>query len=326
MTPIFIFSLPRSGSTLVQRVLAAHEEISTVSEPWILLPLLYALKERGVYAEYGHVHQVAALRDFCAELPRKEAEYFSELRAFVLALYKKASKKRGKYFLDKTPRYHLVAQEILDLFPEGKHIFLWRNPLAVIASTMQTWGKGKWNLFVWKVDLFGGIENLVSVIEHRRQQVCSIRYEDLVGEGADDGLSAWRQIFAYLGLPFDPMVLSKFKEVKLAGRMGDATGINEYATISPIPINSWKNVLHNPLRKAWCRRYLRWLGEERLAIMGYDLKELLEELDAVPLQTRGLLSDGVRMGLGAGYCWLEPYLMRDKFALFAQGRRLYVHR
>ena len=51
--PIFIFSLPRAGSTLVQRVLAAHDDIATTSEPWILLPFLFSTKEQGVYAEYS---------------------------------------------------------------------------------------------------------------------------------------------------------------------------------------------------------------------------------------------------------------------------------
>ena len=41
--PIFIFSAPRSGSTLLQRVLAAHTQVATASEPWILLPLLSPL-------------------------------------------------------------------------------------------------------------------------------------------------------------------------------------------------------------------------------------------------------------------------------------------
>src|SRR5919107_2181016 len=41
-TPLFLLSLPRSGSTLAQRILAAHGGIATTSEPWILLPYLYA--------------------------------------------------------------------------------------------------------------------------------------------------------------------------------------------------------------------------------------------------------------------------------------------
>ena len=43
--PIFIFSITRSGSTLLQRVIAAHEGVATVSEPWVLLPYLYTLRE-----------------------------------------------------------------------------------------------------------------------------------------------------------------------------------------------------------------------------------------------------------------------------------------
>ncbi|MBA3701438.1 MAG: sulfotransferase [Rubrobacteraceae bacterium] len=43
-TPLFLLSLPRSGSTLAQRFLAAHDAIATASEPWILLPYFYTLR------------------------------------------------------------------------------------------------------------------------------------------------------------------------------------------------------------------------------------------------------------------------------------------
>jgi len=51
ITPIFIFSLPRSGSTLMERILATHPAVGTASEPWILLPFLYTRIRDGVYAE-----------------------------------------------------------------------------------------------------------------------------------------------------------------------------------------------------------------------------------------------------------------------------------
>src|SRR5665213_3086127 len=52
--PIFIFSISRSGSTLLQRVLAAHPEVATVSEPWLLLPFVYSMRTEGVIADYVH--------------------------------------------------------------------------------------------------------------------------------------------------------------------------------------------------------------------------------------------------------------------------------
>ncbi len=54
LKPLFLFTLPRSGSTLCQRVLAAHPQIATTTEPHLLLPFFYAFKERELY---GHYHQ-----------------------------------------------------------------------------------------------------------------------------------------------------------------------------------------------------------------------------------------------------------------------------
>src|SRR5215211_9414871 len=89
--PLFLFSLPRSGSTLAQRILAAHEPIATASEPWILLPYLYTLREHGIYAEYSHRVLVQAVKDFCAVLPGGRNDYVAEIRRFALRLYGKAS-------------------------------------------------------------------------------------------------------------------------------------------------------------------------------------------------------------------------------------------
>ena len=57
------------------------------------------------------------------------------------------------------------------------------------------------------------------------------------------------------------------------------------------PLEKWKAQMANPLRKAWAKRYLRWIGAERLAIMGYDLEALLAEVDAIPLKLRSTASD-----------------------------------
>ena len=50
--PIFLFSLPRSVSTLLQRILAKHTAIDTAAEPWVLLPLTSALRSEGIYTSY----------------------------------------------------------------------------------------------------------------------------------------------------------------------------------------------------------------------------------------------------------------------------------
>jgi hypothetical protein len=308
-TPLFLLSLPRSGSTLAQRILAAHGAIATVSEPWILLPYLYTLRERGIYAEYNHRALARAVEDFCEVLPGGRDDYVAEIRELALRLYGKASPAGARYFLDKTPRYHLISDEILATFPEGKYLILWRNPLAVAASIMETWASGKWNLYRFKVDLFDGIESL-------------IRYEALVTE-PEEILGG---VFRYLDLPFDRSVLRLFGEVDLGGRKGDSSGTGEAAEISSESLEKWRRTLNNPVRKAWCRRYLRWIGRERLAVMGYSLDGLLTELDSLPTSYRGVGSDVERACWGMIRDLSEPKILGQKLSKLPAWNRIHVHK
>jgi len=297
MQPIFLFSLPRAGSTLLQRMLGAHEEIATASEPWLLLPLLYTLKGDGARAEYSHKLAVTAIEDLYGLFPQGQADYLAEIRALALRLYAKAARREARYFLDKTPRYHLVAGEIIKLFPEAKHIFLWRHPLAMLGSYVEFFGHGRWNLYGYRIDLFRGLENLLGAYGQAREKVHALRYEDLIADRA----AALQKLFAYLELRCDERVGETFSQVELKGRMGDYAGSKTYAAISDEPLDKWKKTLRNPLRKRWARKYLQWIGDERLRIMGYRLEPLLAELDSVPVSTQHLLSDAVRMTYGALY-------------------------
>jgi sulfotransferase family protein len=285
--PIFLLSLPRSGSTLLQRVLTAHDEISTAPEPWLLLPQLYALRERGATAEYGHVPASRAIREFANALPNGHADYQDELRAFVLRLYEKASGGEGAYFLDKTPRYYFIADELFGLFPDAKFIFLWRNPLAVVASISETWGRGRWNLERWRHDLFEGIPALVAARQAHPGASIELRYEDLIS----DPHEALRPVFDYLEIPYATDLVTSFTTVRLEARMGDRRGPEQYGALSTDPLDKWKGVVSTVVRKRWCRRYLEHVGGERLAVMGYDLPTLVAELDSTSTGLRHLGSD-----------------------------------
>lgn len=291
--PIFLFSLPRAGSTLVQRILGATPQIATATEPWILLPYLYTLKENGVCAEYSHWRLHQAIADFYREFPQGKNDYLETIRELVLQLYAKFCHSNEKYFLDKTPRYHLIVNEIINLFPNGKFIFLWRNPLSVVASLVETFGLGYWNLRDYQIDLFDGLNNLIEASKTHRENILCVQYEKII-ENPNRELS---KVFAYLDLPFDPQVVSQFVNVNLKGDFGDPTGINNYSSISKEPSQKWKQTLSNPIRKAWSRYYLQWLGEARLTAMGYSLEQLMKELDSNPLSMNKIPSDIKKIAL-----------------------------
>ena len=67
--PVFIFSLPGSGSTLLQRILISHPKVPSSSEPWMLLPFFYSIWEEGNFAEYAQSGASRAITDFIAGMP-----------------------------------------------------------------------------------------------------------------------------------------------------------------------------------------------------------------------------------------------------------------
>lgn len=299
MIPVFLLSLPRSGSTLVQRVLGSHPQVATVSEPWFLLPLVYTLRDRGIYAEYNHHALTMAIQDLCRELPGGERDYRGAIRSFALDLYSSLCDDPGveaRYFVDKTPRYHLIVDELLELFPEGRFLFLWRNPLSIVASMVETWQKGRWTLHPYHVDLFDGLANLLEAFSRHPDRTCAIRYEDLV----TGNVSAWQPAFDYLDLSFDHSYLERFRDVQLRGRLGDRIERRQHDSLTTGPVGKWQESLRNPYRKAWCRSYLQWIGEKRLAVMGYDLRALLSELESTETSSTLLVSDLLRGFYGWG--------------------------
>lgn len=284
-TPILLISLPRSGSTLVQRVLAAHPQVATASEPWLLLPLLLPLRD-DVPAPGGwqpRIHE--ALEDFAQVLPEGSTSYEGAVADAARRLYDEAAE--GKpFYLDKTPPYFLIVEEIVRALPEARIIVLWRNPLAVLSSVVETFCGGRWQPQNYPTSLFGGLARMIEGARRHPDRIHTVRFEDLIS-GEDE----WRRLTAFAGFEFDPEALRRFPQVQLQGAMGDPVGTVAYQRIEGEPTEKWRRTISNPLRRLWARRYLEWIGAERLAFMGYDLDLLLAQLASAGEGRRGLGRD-----------------------------------
>jgi hypothetical protein len=322
-TPLFLFSLPRSGSTLLMRILARHPNIETGEETHLLLPFLLPLQKRMIYGKLRQDIIRKGLLDFIHRLPGGMKDYKDQVRDLYLGLCARSTAGRPTYFLDKTPKYSVLAGEIIRMFPEAKIIFLWRNPLAMVASLVDTWSSGRWSVHHHAFALYEGLAAMVSAQRVHVSRSCSVRYEDLVSEPE----TTCRRIFEYLSLPFDRAVVKDFSRIRPTGILGDPDAqLSAYDTIRRDLLIKWKKTLGNSLRKAWCRRYLKWIGKDRLLQMGYDLAGLQAELAGLPSDSRFLHSDAVLMTYGTLFPFLEPILFRHKIKDLAAGKRLFVHR
>ena len=289
-SPVFLFSLPRSGSTLLQRVLMTHKDIASVAEPWLMLPFSYAYKKEGVIAEYSHRTSYIAMNDFINNLPNKEDDYFEALGTFSNTLYEKQCPNNEDYFLDKTPRYYNIIPEIAKAFPDAKFIFLFRNPVHIMSSIINTWSNGGLKkLYSFERDLNYGPKALSIGYELLKDKAYSLRYEEYVTNPE----KYTKEICDYLDLKFDKQMLNSFSSQNTTGEMGDPTGIKEYKNVSANSLGKWKNTFDTSFRKNMIYKYIESIDHEVLNIQGYNKSDILSEIDTLDIKNSKFIQDRV---------------------------------
>jgi len=274
---IFLISQPRAGSTLLQRIIARHPAVHTVSEPWLMLHPMYALRDEGYQAEYQAFWARSALRTFLQGLPEGEEAYFEGIRRMFGYLYGRALEESGKqYFLDKTPRYYLILRELYRAFPEAHYIILFRNPAAVLCSVINTWiGTNLFTLYHHGHDLIVAPRLLLEGQALLGDQAMVIRYEDLVQNPQDEV----RSLCAQLELDPVPDIVEYGVGDVPDWDLGDQREI--YHHVRPMAENAarWKRDLVNPQVWHLVNEYLQLLGPEVLRKMEYDYRELQQVLE-----------------------------------------------
>ena len=319
MQAVFLLSQPRAGSTLLQRMLAAHPQISTAPEPWLLLAPVYALREGGVYAEYSHATASKALRDLVQRLPGGEREYLEAALRFGLDVYASLSKDGATHFLDKTPRYSLIIRDLLKAAPDGRFIVLWRNPLAVAASLVDTFNGNRFMPHLHTIDLYDGLEQLCECVAEHPTRFHTLRYEDLVQQPTEQ----LARLLQVIGVPWNDAVIKDFTQTNVRGVVGDPSGVHRYHSVSEASLQRWQRILASPVRKRWSRRYLDWVGDDRLDLMGYRRQDLLQALyqDGPRPPLHQAFRDQVRMRQGQVYQALEVPLLRAKLRSSRESTR-----
>jgi hypothetical protein len=282
ITPLFIFSLPRTGSTLLQRMLSAQSEIATTSEPWLLLPLVTMTQEAPNLACYSHKVAAQGILDFASKLPGGVNSFRSHLANFVRGLYAAQSDQSARYFLDKTPRYYWIINDIAELFPEAKFIFLFRDPVQVIASIVDTWANGRFTqIEQYRADIQIGVPSLSLAAAAYANRSISVHYEDLVAAPE----THLERICTFLQIQADTSVLQRIDRAQVPGRFGDAKGIMEYKTVTNASCLKWRSTLGSPYRKWVIQRMLTRIPREHRArhtVDGTDPLETLRSLATGP--------------------------------------------
>ena len=298
--PLFIVSLPRSGSTLLQKILTAHRDIASAAEPWILLPFWGMRDPHNGRAVYSHHTAANAINDFIACQPSGEDVFYSAISKYAQCLYDNAAQ-GSRYFLDKTPRYYLLLQRLPQMFPDAKIILLIRNPLAVLASLCKTYYKGR---FMWPdywIDWDEGHACLSMTIAALPENIEIVHYEELVTHPA----KVTRRLCERLGIRFQETVLTAYRNIDFNGRMGDPTGIKQYDAVDTKSVEKWQQFFGTPFRQTIAHKMLDRIGDEHLTRLGYPRPTINAMIEEAPLTKSTDFKGRVEWSIGRMAAFLD---------------------
>jgi len=203
--PIFIVGLPRSGSTLVEQILASHSQVEGTMELPDIISLTRALRRAANDKRAGAYHAaLAALEP--SRLCALGEEYLARTRIH---------RKLGRpFFIDKMPNNFAHVGMIHLILPNAKIVDVRRHPLACCFSGFkQHFARGQ--SFTYGLDNIGRYyRDYVELMAHFDAvlpgRVHRVIYEDLVADTEGEV----RRLLAYCGLPFEPGCLAFFDNAR----------------------------------------------------------------------------------------------------------------
>jgi hypothetical protein len=199
-SPIFVLGLPRSGSTLIEQILASHSQVEGTGE----LPYIKRLTQ--TFNTRAH----RALR-YPAVLKRLDSRKLTLLGARYLELASKHRSDTSLRFVDKMPENFLHVGFIHSIFPNAKMIDARRHPLDTCVSNLkQLYARGQ-DYCYDQTEIGEYYLQYQRVMDHWNDvlpgRVLRVQYEDIVG----DLETQVERILHYLELPREDQCLRYYQ-------------------------------------------------------------------------------------------------------------------
>src|SRR3984957_133686 len=239
--PIFIVGLPRSGSTLLEQILASHSQVEGTRE----LPDI-----QGFALELG----IRELRGGAAEFPhaveRLTREQLTALGQRYLDQTSPNRLRATPYFIDKMPSNFFHVGLIQLILPNARIIDARRSPLACcFANFKQHFQAGVW--FSYSLEDIGRFyRSYIHLMKHYDSvlpgRVHRVHYETLVADLEGEV----RRLLEYCGLPFEERCL-RFHETQRVVQTASSEQVRR--PLFADGVNQWRN-------------FEPWLGELKQAL------------------------------------------------------------
>jgi hypothetical protein len=278
---IFLIGAPRSGTTLLARMLSAHSMVYGRAEPHLVTPLAHLGYYDAVQkAPYDPLNVQQAIRELVADLPGGEADYLDTLRAYTDAMYGKilglAPGKR--FFLDKTPAYALVLPFLAKLYPQAHYVVLTRHPLAVLSSYVESFFDGDYQVALAHNPILARyVPALARFVRERPVPHVWVKYEELV----KDPETHFRRVCDHLAIPFEEQAISYGESGEDFKGLGDPTGVARYTRPVTSSVSKWAaEIAAKPEVLKLVSAVVDELDPQDLETLGYPRAKIVAQLEA----------------------------------------------
>ena len=190
--PIFIIGLPRSGTTLLDRMLGNHSEIRSAGELGTFYRCLQRVADRatGPMLDAGFVECIPDLDH--GELGRR---YLANTQSFA---------KGRRFYVDKMPRNWLLAGLIQGALPGARILHMVRDPTDVCFSNYRAYFGSDYPYSYDQAALAAHYRGYRRVMEHWHSiapgRILDVAYDGLVAQPQ----FMLRKIFDFCGVTWEP--------------------------------------------------------------------------------------------------------------------------
>ena len=216
---IFLVGCPRSGTTLLQSLIAAHPEIASFPESHFfkyLIPSHPWLRKLGITSRWAKPW----LKKFLNQIDCQDREkclpkfglFMHQYTKFFLELLDNLTEQQNKkYWLEKTPEHVRRIEYIEKLIPEAKFIHIIRNAPDVVASLYEVTHKypEAWShkdALPWSIDqciIHWSVDVQISIRYKDKPNHLLVSYEQLIANPE----STLSEVFSFIGLSFDKQII-----------------------------------------------------------------------------------------------------------------------
>jgi hypothetical protein len=222
---VFVVGSPRSGTTWVQKLLAAHPRIFSGQESDVFD--LYVGPQLRTWARELE-HDTSGRGGLGLACYFLEDEFIAVLRRYLLDLLQPmvGELQPGELFVEKTPSHVMFIAEIRKLLPDARFVHVLRDGRDVVASILaasRSWGS-QWApksaraaAQMWATHVDAGLAAAATLPP---EVFIQVRYEELLAD-TDDWL---RTLIDLLGLEWDQAGIAAAVDANTAGRTATGGG------------------------------------------------------------------------------------------------------